>query len=71
MVCYTEDPTMLLKFKAQGVQIVGGVPFMCDEPAGLKTFRVGLFGIDKLKDIPGTVAAFETALDGVLNAPKL
>ncbi|MGY2372808.1 hypothetical protein ACW9HT_28815, partial [Pseudomonas sp. SDO5201_S390] len=36
------------KFAAQGLQIVAGVPLHCDEPADFKTFRVGLFGLDKL-----------------------
>ena len=38
---------------------------MCDEPADFKTFRIGLFGLDKLADVPGTVARLAAALDQV------
>jgi len=54
------------KFKAQGLQIAMGVPWRIDEPEGLKTFRIGLFGLDKMGDIPGTVSTLERALDSVL-----
>ncbi|MEM7240893.1 MAG: aminotransferase class V-fold PLP-dependent enzyme [Pseudomonadota bacterium] len=43
-------------FAAQGAQIAAGVPLQCDEPEGFSTFRIGLFGLDKLKDVDGTVA---------------
>ena len=52
-------------FAAQGVQIAAGVPLECGESAQFKTFRVGLFGLDKLADIEGTIAAFSSALDKV------
>jgi aspartate aminotransferase-like enzyme len=51
-------------FAAQGLQIAPGVPLACDEPAGFKTFRIGLFGLDKLKNVERTVATFERALVG-------
>ena len=51
------------KFVEQGLQIAAGVPLQCDEPADYKTFRLGLFGIDKLKDVDGAVARLEKALD--------
>jgi len=54
------------KFITQGLQIAAGVPLMCDEPAGFKTFRVGLFGLDKLHDLDGTVANLARALDNIL-----
>jgi len=38
---------------------------MCDEPAGFRTFRIGLFGLDKLTDVDGTLAALASALDQV------
>jgi alanine-glyoxylate transaminase / serine-glyoxylate transaminase / serine-pyruvate transaminase len=43
-----------------------GVPWKIDEPEGLKTFRIGLFGLDKLGNIPRTINTMETALDTVL-----
>jgi aspartate aminotransferase-like enzyme len=53
-------------FIAAGLQTAAGVPLMCDEPAGFKTFRVGLFGLDKLADIDRTVASLDTALTRIL-----
>jgi len=53
---------MVAQFKEQGLQIAGGVPFKLDEPAGLITFRLGLFGLDKIKNIDRTVQVFEDAL---------
>ena len=61
-----ENPTMMHKFKASGLQIAMGVPWRIDEPEGVQTFRLGLFGLDKMGDIPNTVAVMETALDKVL-----
>ena len=68
VVCYTTDDSVQngKKFIEQGLQIAAGVPLQCDEPADYKTFRLGLFGIDKLNDVDGTVARFKTALDAVL-----
>ena len=67
-VYYTTDDAIQngKKFVEQGLQIAAGVPLQCDEPADYKTFRLGLFGIDKLNDVDGTVARFETALNEVL-----
>lgn len=53
-------------FAEIGVQIAAGVPLKVGEPDNFKTFRLGLFGLDKLTDIDGTVARFEAALDKVL-----
>ncbi|KAL3941421.1 MAG: hypothetical protein SGBAC_004220 [Bacillariaceae sp.] len=62
-----ENPTMMMKFKSQGLQIAMGVPWMIDEPLSpMKTFRMGLFGLDKLRDIQGTVNTLATAMDPVL-----
>ena len=68
VVCYTTDDSIQngKKFIEQGLQIAAGVPLQCDEPADYKTFRLGLFGIDKLNDVDGTVARFAHALDAVL-----
>ena len=51
---------------AQGLQIAAGVPLQCDEPADFQTFRLGLFGLDKLGHIERTVATLEQALEKVL-----
>ena len=54
-------------FVQAGVQIAAGVPLKVGEPDSFKTFRLGLFGLDKLTDIDGTVTRFEAALDEVLS----
>jgi alanine-glyoxylate transaminase/serine-glyoxylate transaminase/serine-pyruvate transaminase len=61
-----DNPAMMNRFKEQGLQIAMGVPWKIDEPEGLKTFRIGLFGLDKLGDIEGTTKTMEIALDKVL-----
>lgn len=61
------NPDMMNKFKSQGLQIAMGVPWEIGEPEGLKTFRLGLFGLDKMGNIPETVNTMESALDGVLS----
>ena len=65
VVSYTDRPDWHdgSAFAAQGLQIAAGVPLACDEPTDFRTFRIGLFGLDKLKDIDRTVATFERALD--------
>ena len=64
VVSYTTDPAIQngKKFAAQGMQIAAGVPLMCDEPADFSTFRLGLFGLDKLHDVDAAIAKIETAL---------
>ena len=52
-------------FKEVGVQVAAGVPLHTGEQEGFTTFRIGLFGLDKLGDIDGTVARLEKALDEV------
>ncbi len=68
VVSYTDDSEIQTgkKFAAEGLQIAAGVPLQCDEPADFRTFRLGLFGLDKLYDVPGTLARLEVALDKVL-----
>lgn len=67
VVSYTSDAGMQngSKFAAQGVQIAAGVPLRCDEPEDYSTFRLGLFGLDKLYDVDATVARLEAVLDQV------
>lgn len=62
-----ENPVMMERFKGHGLQIAMGVPWRIDEPAGLHTFRIGLFGLDKMGDIVGTVGTLGDALDAVLS----
>mmetsp|Transcript_17425 Transcript_17425/g.37628 ORF Transcript_17425/g.37628 Transcript_17425/m.37628 type:complete len:477 (-) Transcript_17425:166-1596(-) len=61
-----DNPAMMNKFKDHGLQIAMGVPWRIDEPEGLKTFRMGLFGLDKMGDIPKCVGTLQSALDAVL-----
>lgn len=61
-----ENPTMMQNFKEEGLQIAMGVPWQIDEPEGLKTFRVGLFGLDKMSNIPGTIEVLDEALGNIL-----
>ncbi len=65
VVSYTTDPDMQnsKKFLALGLQTAAGVPLQCDEPAGFSTFRVGLFGLEKLHHIDRTVQHLAQALD--------
>ena len=68
VVSYTSDPDVQngKKFAAEGMQIAAGVPLACDEPEGFRTFRLGLFGLDKLYDVPGALGRLKTVLDKVL-----
>lgn len=68
VVSFTEDPGVQsgAKFREKGVQIAAGVPLQVGEGAEFRTFRLGLFGLDKLKDVEGTVARLERAAEGVL-----
>ena len=68
VVCYTDDPDINTgrKFAQQGLQIAAGVPLQCDEPDDFRTFRLGLFGLDKLHNIDRSVAMLDEALDNIL-----
>lgn len=68
VVSYTNDPEVQTgkKFAAQGMQIAAGVPLQCDEPTDFRTFRLGLFGLDKLYDVDGTVGRLQRVVDQVL-----
>ncbi|HRY81397.1 MAG TPA: aminotransferase class V-fold PLP-dependent enzyme [Spirochaetia bacterium] len=68
VVSYTTDPDIQSgkKFLDLGMQVAAGVPIKCDEPADYKSFRVGLFGLDKLGNLERTVKTFEATLDKVL-----
>lgn len=68
VVSYTDDPDIQngRKFAALGMQVAAGVPLQCDEPADYRSFRIGLFGLDKLHDVERSVGSFEQALNKVL-----
>lgn len=65
VVVYTPDKAIAGKFKAQGIQVAAGVPLMVGEPVDKMDdrFRIGLFGLDKLRDVDATVATLEEAMD--------
>ena len=69
VVSFTEDAGIQSskKFLAVGLQTAAGVPLMCDEGADFQTFRIGLFGLDKLHNIERTVQSLNTALSQVLD----
>ena len=62
VVCYTDDPEVQSgrKLAGLGLQIAAGVPLQCDEPADFRTFRIGLFGLDKLRTVDRTIASLDT-----------
>ena len=68
VVCYTSDKAIHngSKFTNVGIQIAAGVPLQCDEGDDYQTFRLGLFGLDKLKDVDAAVKRFEDALKQVV-----
>lgn len=65
VVSYTDDPEIRSgkAFLAEGYQIAAGVPLAVNEPGDFSTFRLGLFGLDKLRDVPGTLARLERVID--------
>ena len=67
VVSYTTDPDIKsgARFAAAGMQIAAGVPLQCGEREDFQTFRVGLFGLDKLKDVDRTVETFAAVLEGL------
>ena len=67
VVSYTADPEIQSskKFLALGLQTAAGVPLQCDEPADFMTFRVGLFGLEKLHNVDRSVAHLAAALDAM------
>ena len=65
VVVHTDDPALQsgAAFRQVGVQVAAGVPLKCGEPDSWSTFRLGLFGLDKLDDVSGTIERLEHALD--------
>ena len=64
VVSYTDDAEIQngKKFMANGMQIAAGVPLQVDEPADFRTFRLGLFGLDKLQQVERSVASLAAAI---------
>ena len=67
VVSYTDDDAIqsAKKFALAGMQVGAGVPLQCDEPADFKTFRIGLFGLDKLHNVERTVASLAKVLNEI------
>jgi aspartate aminotransferase-like enzyme len=67
VVSYTDDPEIQSgkKLLGLGLQIAAGVPLQCDEPADFRSFRIGLFGLDKLANIDRTVQHLDAALSQI------
>ena len=72
VVSYTDDAGLHTgkSFLAEGLQSAAGVPLMCDEPADFKTFRIGLFGLEKLHHVERSVANLDAALSRILGAAQ-
>jgi alanine-glyoxylate transaminase / serine-glyoxylate transaminase / serine-pyruvate transaminase len=62
VVSYTKAADIVARFAKAGAQVAAGVPLQCGEPADYRAFRIGLFGLDKLYDVDGTVGRLEQAL---------
>ena len=67
VVSYTDNPSIQngSAFAAQGMQVAAGVPLQCDEPEDYSTFRLGLFGLDKLHDVNRSVERLTNVLDAI------
>jgi len=72
VVSYTDDAEIQSsrKFLGLGLQTAAGVPLQCDEPEGFSTFRIGLFGLEKLQHIDRTVSHLEQALNTIAPAAR-
>ena len=65
VVSYTDDAGLVGKFAKAGLQVAGGVPLMCDEGEGFQTFRIGLFGLEKLHDRERSLANLRAPLEAI------
>ena len=70
VVSYTTDTELhnSKAFAALGLQTAAGVPLQCDEGPDYKTFRIGLFGLEKLGHVERTVAHLDRALQAIASA---
>ena len=73
VVSYTKDPDIQSgkKFIALGLQTAAGVPLQCDERPDFRTFRIGLFGLEKLANVDRTVGHLEAALEKITETEAL
>ena len=69
IVSYTSDANVQTgkAFVEVGLQIAAGVPLQCDEGDDFRSFRLGLFGLEKLDNVDRTVKTLQEALDKVCN----
>ena len=70
IVSFTKDPDIQSgkKFIALGLQTAAGVPLQCDERPDFRTFRLGLFGLEKLTNVDRTVGHLAAALEKMTEA---
>lgn len=68
VVSYTDDKEVQSggKFVGLGLQTAAGVPLQCDEPADFRSFRIGLFGLDKLRNVERTVKSLDVAFSQLM-----
>jgi aspartate aminotransferase-like enzyme len=73
VVSYTKDPDIQSgkKFIALGLQTAAGVPLQCDERPDFRTFRIGLFGLEKLANVDRTVGQLAKALEKITETEAL
>ena len=65
VVSYTDDAGLAARFAQAGLQVAAGVPLMCDEGQDFQTFRIGLFGLDKLHHVERSVETLAHTLDNL------
>jgi aspartate aminotransferase-like enzyme len=67
VVLHTDDINLhnTSLFREQGLQTAAGVPLMCGEPEGFRTFRIGLFGLEQLNNVDRTVENLRVALEAI------
>ncbi|WP_027967253.1 aminotransferase class V-fold PLP-dependent enzyme [Halomonas halocynthiae] len=65
VVSYTDNPDLVAAFAEAGLQVATGVPLMCDEGENFQTFRIGLFGLDKLHNVDRCIEQLTAALDRI------
>ena len=72
VVSYTDDMGIhsAKAFIAEGLQTASGVPLQCDEPADFRSFRIGLFGLDKLHGADRAVTVLEQAIDRIVGQQR-
>jgi aspartate aminotransferase-like enzyme len=68
VVVHTPSPEMVTRFGRVGIQVAPGIKWMLEEHPQTQTFRVGLFGLEKWKDVPGTVKLFRDSLNSSLES---